>query len=80
MRRKIDELGRIVLPKEYRNALNLKEKDEVNLSLEIDTITIRKTIPCCHFCNSSANLVQIGSEAVCKSCFQRLYKELEDKR
>jgi transcriptional pleiotropic regulator of transition state genes len=78
VKRKVDELGRIVLPAEYRNALNVKEKDEVNLSLGAGMITIKKPILGCHFCNSAVNLVRIGGETVCKSCIQRLYEAKDD--
>lgn len=74
MTRKVDELGRIVLPIEYREALNIKEKDEVSLALEADKITIQKPILGCHYCNSAADLVRIGNECICKKCIQRLYE------
>lgn len=74
MIRKVDELGRIVLPMEYRKALNIKERDEVDLILESDKITIQKPVLGCHFCNSTVDLVRIGNEYVCKSCIQRLYE------
>lgn len=78
MKRKVDELGRIVLPIEYRNALNIKNKDELNLSLEADRIIIKKPISSCHFCRSALHLVRIGGETVCKSCIQKLYEAKEN--
>jgi transcriptional pleiotropic regulator of transition state genes len=73
MIRKVDELGRIVLPIEYRDALNIQEKDELEISLKTDEITIRKPILGCHFCGAAVNLVQIGNECVCKLCIERLH-------
>ena len=59
---------------EYRKALNIKERDEVDLVLESDKITIQKPVSGCHFCNSAVNLVRIGNEYVCKACIQRLHE------
>lgn len=72
MIRNVDELGRIVLPMEYRRALNISEKDELEVILDFDKITIRKPIMGCHFCQSAVSLVRIGRECVCRECIQRL--------
>ena len=40
--RKIDNLGRIVIPKEYRKQLNISDQDEIEITLEEDNIIIRK--------------------------------------
>lgn len=77
MTRKIDELGRIVLPIDYRQALNISEKDELEITLDFDKIIIRKPIAECRFCQSTAALVQIGREHVCKECIQRLHDAKE---
>lgn len=71
MIRRMDELGRIVLPAEYREALNIHKKDELEISLKAGEITIRKTAFSCHFCGAVVNLVQIGNECVCGSCIDR---------
>lgn len=73
MMRKMDELGRIVLPVEYRDALNIHEKDELEISLKADEITIRKPILGCHFCGAAVDLVRIGNKCVCRPCIERLY-------
>ncbi|MPN26977.1 hypothetical protein SDC9_174404 [bioreactor metagenome] len=73
MIRKVDELGRIVLPAEYRDALNIHEKDELEISLKADELTIRKPIWGCHFCGVAVDLVRIGKESVCRPCIERLY-------
>jgi len=73
MVRKVDELGRIVLPIEYRKALGIREKDSLELILEPDRISIKKTELGCHFCGAAVNLVNIGSEYVCRDCIDRLH-------
>lgn len=54
--RKIDELGRIVLPMELRKILDIKEKDSLGISLNNNGIFIKKEKPFCIFCNSNTNL------------------------
>jgi len=73
MMRKVDELGRIVLPVEYREVLNIREKDELEINLHADAITIKKPVLGCHFCGAAVDLVRIGKECVCKPCIERLY-------
>lgn len=68
MTRTMDELGRVVLPMEYRQALNIAQKNEVDISLDGDTIIISKRIPSCRFCQSTVTLVQIGKDYVCRAC------------
>lgn len=74
MIRKVDELGRIVLPAEYREILNIHEKDELEISLKPDEITIRKPICGCHFCGAVVDLVRLGKDYVCRPCIERLYR------
>ena len=78
MIRKVDELGRIVLPAEYRKALEIKEKDSLKLILEPDKIIIKKPVLGCHFCGMAVNLIHIGDEYICKACIERLYKAKDD--
>ena len=72
MTRKVDQLGRIILPAEYREALKIRERDELEIALKAGEIIIRKPILRCHFCGADTNLVQIGNECVCSSCIDRL--------
>lgn len=73
MVRKVDELGRIVLPAEYREALNIHKKDDLEINLKADEITIRKPIWGCRFCGAAVDLVRIGKDSVCRPCIERLY-------
>lgn len=72
MTRKVDELGRIVLPIDYRQALNISEKDELEITLDDDKIILRKPVVGCRFCQSTASLVQIGknmyAEGASRNC------------
>ena len=70
--RRIDELGRIVLPIEIRQCLNIKEKDPLEISIKDDSILIKKTIPSCIFCNSTARLKYFSDKNICKNCINKL--------
>lgn len=64
--RKIDKLGRIVLPMDYRKALGLNVTKEVTLSIEGDAITVRGSGGACKLCGSA---VAIGGRLeVCATC------------
>lgn len=51
--RKIDELGRIVLPIEIRNTLDIKPKDSIEIFVDDDKIVLKKYQPSCIFCGNS---------------------------
>ena len=70
--RKIDELGRIVIPIEIRKILDIKEKDSLGISLENNCISIKKETPYCVFCNSNSNLKFFNNKNICINCIQKL--------
>ncbi len=70
--RKIDELGRVVIPIEIRKILDIKERDSLGISLEEGGIFIKKEEPSCVFCNSNINLQSFRSKNVCKDCIKAL--------
>ena len=70
--RKLDELGRITLPIELRRNLNIEEKDPIEITLEGDTIVLRKYEPCCIFCGSAENNVLLNNKRVCRKCIEKL--------
>ena len=72
MVRKVDELGRLVLPIEMRRVLDIAEKDPVEIYVEGDKIILRKFQPFCLFCGSNENIVSHENKHVCIDCIQRL--------
>jgi len=70
---KIDRLGRIVIPKSYRDALYIKAEDEIEMNLVLNKIIIQRLIFGCIFCRSAVNLVRIDDLCVCRSCINRLH-------
>lgn len=72
--RKVDELGRIVLPIELRRTLDIAEKDALEIYVEGTSIVLKKHCPSCIFCDSSRDLVAFRDKSVCPKCL----KELKD--
>ena len=70
--RKVDELGRIVIPVEVRKVLDIKEKDNLGISLQNNGIFIKKEEPYCVFCNSNINLESLLEKHICKNCIKKL--------
>lgn len=70
--RKVDELGRIVLPIEMRRVLDIKEKDQLEISHSGDAIVIRKYKPFCIFCGSEDISINYKGNNICQSCRDEL--------
>ena len=66
--RKVDELGRIVIPIELRRTLDIAERDELEIFMDGDHIVLRKFEPFCVFCSSSFGLVSYKGKNVCRDC------------
>jgi len=70
--RKVDELGRIVLPIELRRTLDIEEKDSLEIYVDGSSVILRKYQPSCVFCNNSEDVVQFKGRMICKSCLKAL--------
>ena len=70
--RKIDDLGRIVLPVELRRTLDIAERDEVEIYLDEDRVILKKYEPSCIFCAGTCKLVNYHGRNVCMDCIQNL--------
>ena len=70
--RKVDELGRIVLPIELRRTLDIAEKDALEIYVDGSTIVLKKFRPSCVFCDSSRDLVTYKDKNICPRCFRDL--------
>ncbi len=70
--RKVDELGRIVLPIEMRRTLDIAERDELEIFVENDRIVLQKYEPSCIFCTSSRGLITFRGKNICKDCLEKL--------
>lgn len=70
--RKLDVLGRIVIPKELRGTLDLKESDPIEIFVDGSDIILRKYQPACIFCNDATDIVQFGGKNICKVCLEKM--------
>ena len=70
--RKVDELGRIVLPVELRRTLDIAERDELEIYLDDDKVILKKYQSSCVFCGSSFDLVCYRDRNVCKECIEQM--------
>lgn len=70
--RKIDDLGRIVIPAETRRMFNIREGDHLHISVEGGNILLRKTTDTCTFCSSEAKVTQFKGKGVCSQCRSQL--------
>ena len=66
--RKVDELGRIVLPIELRRTLGIAEKDGMELFVDRDHIVLRKYEPACTFCGEVRDVFTFKGHNVCPRC------------
>ena len=66
--RKIDELGRFVIPMEMRNKLGISNNDSLVIYVDGTSIVLRKYQPDCVFCGSSRNAVSYKGKNVCEKC------------
>lgn len=73
--RKVDELGRVVIPIELRRVLDIAEKDPVEIFVDNNKIILKKYETTCVFCNSSENVTSFKGRNICAECL----KELEGK-
>ena len=69
--RKMDNLGRIVIPIELRRTLEIAERDPVEIYVEDDRI-ILKYEPACVFCADASNVINYRGKNICKSCLEQL--------
>jgi len=66
--RKVDELGRVVIPIELRKTLGIDVKDSLEIFVDQEKIILRKYEPACIFCGSADNVQYFRGKLVCKEC------------
>ena len=70
--RKVDELGRIVLPIETRKRLELAAGDGVEIFVEKDRVILKKYEPSCIFCGDADDVVTYREKKICRKCLEEL--------
>lgn len=66
--RKVDELGRVVLPVEMRRTLGIEERDPLEISMEGEMVILRKVQSNCAFCGGHKDLLEFNNKWVCCEC------------
>lgn len=66
--RRVDELGRIVIPIELRNKLKIAEKDPIEIYVDGSSIILKKYEETCVFCGSTKNVVEYKGKLICSKC------------
>lgn len=74
--RKVDELGRIVLPVEMRRTLDIAERDALEIYVEGEMIVLRKHQEACVFCNNVKDVKSFMGKNVCPDCVKKLKESL----
>ncbi|MBZ4654544.1 MAG: AbrB/MazE/SpoVT family DNA-binding domain-containing protein [Bacillota bacterium] len=70
--RKVDELGRVVIPIELRRTLGIDEKDALEIYVDQEKIILKKYEPACVFCGSADDVQNFRGKLVCKECAQAM--------
>ena len=70
--RKVDELGRVVIPIELRNKFNISVKDPIEIYVDGSSIVLKKFEPNCVFCGNSKNLNKYKDKLICTKCLDNL--------
>lgn len=75
--RKVDELGRVVIPIEIRNQFDIAEKDPIEIYVDGSSIILKKFEKSCLFCGNSKKLTEYKDKLICSKCLSQL-KALEE--
>ncbi|AGF56739.1 MULTISPECIES: AbrB/MazE/SpoVT family DNA-binding domain-containing protein [Clostridium] len=70
--RKVDELGRVVIPKETRELLSIAVGDSLEIFKDENTVILRKYAPGCTFCGNMKSITQYKGVFICEECMENL--------
>ena len=74
--RKVDELGRIVLPIELRRVHGIEEKDRIEIFVDGESIILRKYQPACIFCDNAKDIINYKGKNICPDCIRAMNEKL----
>ena len=74
--RKVDELGRIVLPISIRQTMDINEKDPLEIFIDENRIILQKYQPCCVFCSNADRVVYFNNKRICEDCLEKIKTQL----
>lgn len=70
--RRVDELGRVVIPIELRRTMGIGEKDALEIYVDGENIILKKYEPACIFCGEATNVETFQNKRICRSCIGEL--------
>lgn len=70
--RKVDRLGRVVIPIELRRSLDIEEKDALEIFIEGENIILKKYAPACIFCGQAKDITSFKGKNICPACLKEL--------
>ena len=70
--RKVDELGRVVIPIELRRTLGIDIKDSLEIYVDSDKIILKKYEPACIFCGNADNVKYYKGRIICQECIKSI--------
>lgn len=73
--RKVDNLGRVVIPIELRRTLDIDVKDALEIFVDEDQIVLKKYAPACIFCGQAKDVKQFKNKNICPKCKEELTAE-----
>jgi len=73
--RKVDELGRVVIPIELRRTLGIDVKDSLEIYVDNERIILKKYEPACLFCGNADNVKHYKGRIVCEECIKEMARE-----
>ena len=75
--RNLDQLGRLVIPKETRKAFNLNDGDPIEMFTDGDKIILKKYNPGCHCCGNLEDLTDVLGLKICPKCLKEFKKAID---
>ena len=73
MERRVDELGRVVIPNHIRKALELEPKTKVKFEVEGNRVIVTKAYPTGIICAAETDLTEVKGKYVCADCKKHLF-------
>jgi len=73
--RKVDELGRVVIPIELRRTLSIEEKDALEIYVDADKIILKKYEPACVFCGNADDVITFRGKNICRHCLEAMREQ-----
>lgn len=75
--RRVDDLGRVVIPKELRRTLGIADGDPLEIFVSEDQIILKKYVPGCYFCEGLENVSYFHGKPVCLKCAKEIVSKQE---